>query len=434
MPNESEPSSFSVRIEKIVYPGRSLAVYQGKVVFTDEGLPGELVEVRVTKERPNYLEARTVLIEEASPQRRPARCDHYRACAPYQVIDYPLQVELKTLQVEELLGRRLGVEPWCPAVKPSPETWGYRNKARFHLIGREGHLAPAYHEPDSTRSYVPVGACHLISERMNGLLASALELLNAARVTAVKEVEVKETADGGEMLLILSGAKYSKAALPAGFGPNLKKRFPLSGLIWLTETGERVSEVILQGRDFLEEKAGGLTYRIGARSFFQVNRFLLEDTISLVRSAAGETGARRIADLYCGLGTFGLALAAGAEEVWGVESDPGNIAFLEQNMRLNKADNFRLGRGTTEDWAGRILAGQPDLVIVDPPRKGLGPRVVGSILKSPPPRLFYLSCDPATLARDLKSLLARYKLERLWLLDFFPHTPHIETLSVLART
>lgn len=434
MSNESGPASFAVRIDRIVYPGRSLADHQGKVVFTDEGLPGELVEVKVTKERPNYIEARTVLVEEASPRRRPARCDHYRTCSPYQVIDYPLQVELKTFQVEDLLGRRLGVEPGFPAVKPSPEVWGYRNKARFHLIGHAGHLEPAYHVPESTRSYVPVGTCHLISERMNGLLASALELLNAARVTAVKEVEVKETADGGEMLLILSGAKYSRTALPAALGPKLKKRFPLSGLIWLTETGERVSEVILQGRDFIEEKAGGLTYRVGARSFFQVNRFLLEDTLGLIRSAAAEAGARRIADLYCGLGTFGLALAAGAEEVWGVESDPGNIAFLEQNVRLNKADNFRLGRGTTEDWAGRILAGKPDLVIVDPPRKGLGPRVVGPILKSPPPRIFYLSCDPATLARDLKSLLTRYTLERLWLLDFFPHTPHIETLSLLART
>jgi len=434
MSREPGPTTFSVRIDKIVYPGRSLADHRGKVVFTDEGLPGELVEVRVTKERPNYIEARTVLVVEASPQRRPARCDHYLACSPYQVIDYPFQVEMKTLQVEDLLGRRLGVERRAMSVKASPETWGYRNKARFHLIGGEGHLAPAYHEPDSTRSYVPVGTCHLISERMNGLLVSTLEALNAAGVTAVKEVEVKETADGGEMLLILSGARYSKAALPAALGPRLKKQFPLSGLIWLTETGERLSEVILRGRDFIEEKVGGLAYRIGARSFFQVNRFMLDETLGLIRAAARKAGARRIADLYCGLGTFGLALAAGAEEVWGVECDPGNIAFLEQNVRLNKVDNFHLGRGTTEEWAGRILAAKPDLVIVDPPRKGLGPRVVGPILKSPPPWLFYLSCDPATLARDLNSLLTRYKLERLWLLDIFPHTPHIETLSLLVRS
>jgi 23S rRNA (uracil1939-C5)-methyltransferase len=403
------------------------------VVFTDEGLPGELVEVRVTKERPNYIEGRTERVVEASPRRRPARCGHYKACSPYQVIDHPFQIEVKTRQVEELLGRGLGIGPVSPAVKPSPEIWGYRNKARFHLIGREGHLAPAYHEPDSTRTYVRVESCHLISERMNGLLAAALEMLNAARVTAVRDIEVKETADGGEMLLVLSGAKYSKTALPAALGPSLKKRFPLGGIVWLTENGERVSEVILGGKDFIEEKAGGLTYRLGARSFFQVNRFLLEDTLGLVCGAAAEAGARRIADLYCGLGTFGLALAAGAEEVWGVESDPANIAFLQQNVRLNKADNFRLGRGTAEDWAGRILAEQPDLVIVDPPRKGLGPRVVGPILQSPPPWLFYLSCDPATLVRDIKGLLTRYKLERLWLLDFFPHTPHIETLSLLAR-
>jgi len=428
-----EDGSISVRIDKVVYPGRSLAGHQGKALFTDEGLPGELVKLKVLKERPAFFEARTLSILEASDKRREPRCAHYRACSPYQVIDYSFQTELKKAQVTEMLGHELGLEVGPLTMKASPETWGYRNKARFHLVGREGKLSLAYHEPDSPRDLVPVQSCFLLSERMNALLASALALLNKAKVTAVKEVEVRESARQGDLLLILAGERFKKGTLPGSFGPELKKTFSPAGLIWQTAPGGSGTEIILAGKDYIEDRVGGLVYRLGGRSFFQVNRFLLEEAVGEVRNIAARVEARRIADLYCGLGTFGLALAAGAEEVWGVEQDPVNVGFLRQNIRLNGIDNFAVRSGPAEEWLERALAWKPDLVMVDPPRKGLGPRVTDPILKTPPPWLLYLSCDPATLTRDLKSLLRVYALHRLTIYDFFPHTPHIETLSLLGR-
>lgn len=428
-----ENGFIQVRIDKVVYPGRSLARYQGKALFSDEGLPGELVQVKVLKERPGFIEARTVSILEASDKRREPRCEHYRVCSPYQVMDYAFQTELKRSQVAEILGHELGLEAGLLTLKASPETWGYRNKARFRLIGREGRLSLAYHEPDSPREHVPVRSCFLLSERMNGLLDAALALLNKARVTAVKEVEVRESSRLGDLLLILSGDRYKKGILPGSFATELKRSFSPAGVLWQTSAGRSGPDVILSGKDFIEDKVGGLTYRLGGRSFFQVNRFLLEETVGEVRDIALRAEARRIADLYCGLGTFGLALAGGAEEVWGVEQDPTNVGFLGQNIRLNGIDNFAIRSGPAEEWLERTLAWKPDLVMVDPPRKGLGPRITGPFQKAPPPRLLYLSCDPATLVRDLKSLLRVFVLERMTIYDFFPHTPHIETLSMLVR-
>jgi 23S rRNA (uracil1939-C5)-methyltransferase len=144
-------------------------------------------------------------------------------------------------------------------------------------------------------------------------------------------------------------------------------------------------------------------------------------------------GTERLADLYCGVGTFGLASAGSVKEVLGIESEAANIAFLRQNIALNKAANFKIFEGSAEEWAPTVLVGQIDAVIFDPPRKGLGPEIVKSLLASPASRVFYLSCNPTTLARDLKTLSAAYALKVIRGYDFFPHTPHIETLAVLER-
>ncbi len=433
MADESSPLRDRVRIERVVYPGRSLARRRGKVIFTDEGLPGELVEVEITRDRADFSEARTVGVLEPSVDRREPRCEHYRACSPYQVMDYGLQVEIKRRQVGDMLGPRLGLDPGVWTVKPSPQPWGYRNRARFHLMGKPGALTLAYNSPGSVRDYVPVGTCSLVSDRMNELLTSALRILNASRTTTVRDIEARETGSGSELLLVLAGGKFRTDALPRSLVPELKKHFPLRGLVWLAETRSRVMETIVHGLGYIEEQAGGVRYRLGARSFFQVNRFLLEDVLTEVRRVAAESGARRVADLYCGVGTFGLALAAGAEDVQGVESDPVNTALLSQNIQRNGIANFTVRQGTAEEWISRVLAGKPDLVMVDPPRKGLGSLITGPLVQSPPPRLLYLSCDPATLGRDLKSLRNAYSLRRAEVFDFFPQTPHIETLVVLER-
>jgi 23S rRNA (uracil1939-C5)-methyltransferase len=422
-----------VRVEDVVYPGKALARHEGKALFTDEGLPGELVEVDVLKERTGFIEARTVDVLEPSPRRRGPRCEHYWACSPYQVIEDGFQLDLKRRQLEGILGRRLGSAAPGVEVRPSPKTWGYRNRVRFHLLGRPGSLSLAYNSPGSDRDFVPVTFCHLVSDQMGAVLTSALEILNRARTSGVEDIEVRETASGSEVLLSLAGGKFESGRLPRALGPELRRQFPLSGMVWLAKGRSGTQEAIVFGRDFLEETAGGMVYRLGARSFFQVNRFLFEAALETARGLAAGLEKGRVADLYCGVGTFGLALAAGASQVEGVESDPANLAFLARNVRANGASNFLVRAGTAEDWIGKVLAGKPDLVVLDPPRKGLGPRITGPLLAAPPARVLYLSCDPSTLVRDLVPLVTRFDLRRVTLFDFFPQTPHIESLCWLER-
>lgn len=433
MAPETPRTRILLRIERIVYPGRSLARREGKVIFTDEGLPGELVEAEIIRDRKDYGEARTTAVLEPAAERRAPRCKHYRACSPYQVLDYDLELRVKRDQVAELIGRRPGLEPEKLVIQPSPETWGYRNRARFHLLGQPGSLTLAYNRPGSTREFIPVEWCFLVSERMNGLLAATLEGLNAAETEGVADIEVRESGSRSGVLVVLSGGRYRREAIPRSLVPDLTERFPLKGLVWLEEWGGAVRERVIFGAGELEEEAAGVRYRFGARSFFQVNRYLLGEALLEARRAADEVGARKIADLYCGVGTFGLALAAQADEVEGVESEPANTARLKRNIPLNGLTNFRVRAGTAERWIREVLGHGPDLVMVDPPRKGLGPSITGPLRDDPPGRLVYLSCDLATLARDLADLRGRFTLTRLTLLDFFPHTPHIETLSVLDR-
>lgn len=422
-----------VRVEDVVYPGRALARREGKALFTDEGLPGELVEVEVLKEKAGHIEAATIDIVEPSSRRRLPRCEHYRACSAYQVMEDDLQLEIKGRQLEGILGRRLG--PAAPAVevRPSPMTWGYRNRVRFHLVGDPGSLSLAYNVPGSDRDYVALERCHLISDPMAALLAATLGLLNESRTAGIEDIEVREAGSGGEMLLTLSGGKFEKDRLPPGLGPGLAKRFPLSGVIWLTRSGSGDRGTLIFGRDHVEDRAGGIVYRLGPRSFFQANRFLLEDAVKTTRELVGSPGRGRVADLYCGVGTFGLALAGRVAAVEGVESDPANLGFLALNIRANGVSNFLIRAGTAEDWIGKVLAARPDVVLMDPPRRGLGTRITNPLLASPPPRILYLSCDPSTLVRDLVPLATRYDIRRAILFDFFPQTPHIETLCWLER-
>ncbi len=422
-----------VRVEDVVYPGKALARREGKALFTDEGLPGELIEVVVLKEKTGHIEATTVDVVEPSPRRRGPRCEHYRACSPYQVMEDAFQLEIKHRQLQEILGRRLGSAAPVVEVRPSPRTWGYRNRVRFHLLGRPGGLSLAYNIPGSDRDYVALEHCHLISEQMGAVLTAALDVLNESGTAGIEDIEVREPGAGGEVLLVLAGAGLGADRLPPALGPELKKRFPLSGVVALARSRSGTQETTVYGRDFVEETAGAVVYRLGARSFFQVNRFLIEEALETARELAGGLGRARVADLYCGVGTFGLALAGRVAAVEGVESDPANLGFLARNIRANGVSNFLIRAGTAEDWIGKVLAGRPDLVLVDPPRRGLGPRITDPLLASPPPRVLYLSCDPSTLVRDLVPLATRFDLRRVMLFDFFPQTPHIETLCWLER-
>jgi 23S rRNA (uracil-5-)-methyltransferase RumA len=421
-----------IKIEKIVYPGRRLGLLEGKVVFTDRGLPGEQVEIEILKDRRSYADARTLRIVEPSPSRVEPRCGHYLACSPYQDMDYATETAIKQRQVTEILTRELK-RPFDPVpFAPSPEVWGYRNKIGLRVLREDDRVQFVYHEPGEQALFVPVDRCHLVPDRVNDLLAALRAAIEGVPLATVDGVEVRTTRAGESLLVVDLAAETEKAAVAAAFGA-LKKGHKLVGAVASIYDGKRFRDEKLFGRDFVEERAGGLVFRIGARSFFQINIAILERVFEDVAAAAGPVADAVVADLYCGLGTFGMSLARRTREVFGVEPEAGNIAFLKKNLELNGIGNFAVCEGTAEDWLPDVLEREPAVVILDPPRRGVDPEIVKRLVEDPVPRILYLSCNPTTLARDLKGLVAAYAIKGVQAYDFFPHTPHIETLTVLEH-
>jgi 23S rRNA (uracil1939-C5)-methyltransferase len=422
-----------IRIEKIVYPGRRMGLMEGKVVFTDRGLPGETVEVEVFKDRRSYAEARTIGIVEPSPARVEPRCAHYLACSPYQDMDYGLEIEVKRTQVMEILTRELKRPIKHFEMTPSPQVWGYRNKIGLRVLREDGLAKFVYHEPGEQESFVAVDRCHLAADRVNDLMTGLLRTINEVPLPTVEGVEIRTSASSGESLVLCHlDSETGTAAVAAAFG-GLKREFGLAGAMASIFDGKHFRDEKLFGRDFIEEKTGGLVFRIGARSFFQTNVGILERVFEDMAHAAGPVSEAVIADLYCGVGTFGLFLAKRSREVFGVEPEAGNVAFLKKNLALNGIGNFAVCEGTAEEWLPEILQREPAVVVLDPPRRGVDPGIVSELVDDPVPRIIYLSCNPTTLARDLKGFLAGYDLVDVRVYDFFPHTPHIETLAVLDQ-
>jgi tRNA/tmRNA/rRNA uracil-C5-methylase (TrmA/RlmC/RlmD family) len=420
-------------VEKIVYPGERLAHREGRAVFMDEGLPGETVEAESLKDARSHIEARAVRIIEPSPSRIEPRCGHYRACGTYQVLPYPDQVALKKDQLREILSEAAETNPEEIGFVPAPEPWRYRNRVRFRIV-RAGRTASlAYRRPGSETAFVEAGACQLVSGKLSDMLEAAREIVEAANIRSVVEIEGRESRADGGLLLVLHRNSPARPGDIDPFLTGLRPRFTLRGIVASHKAGRGIRTAAEWGDEHLEETIAGRAFRFGAASFFQVNTPMLEAALEGIAAFADEGRAGRMADLYCGIGTFGIALAGRFQEVAGVESGPENIAYLKANLRANDVSHFRIHEGRSEEWADIVLEKGIDLAVVDPPRKGLDPAVVRSLRAHPPAALAYLSCNPSTLARDLRGLLDVYRVRSLRGFDFFPQTPHIETLACLVR-
>jgi 23S rRNA (uracil-5-)-methyltransferase RumA len=420
-------------IEKIVYPGERLAHWEGRTVFTDEGLPGETVEVEIVKDAKSHIEARTVRIVAAVPARVEPRCGHYRACGAYQVLPYDEQTSLKAAQLRDMVAETARIDPAAIAFAASAEPWHYRNRVRFRVVWTGRAAALAYRVPGTETSFVEAGTCHLVSAGIIELLEACRGIIESARLRTIVEIEARESGVPDGWLLCLHRNSPSRTGDIDPFLTGLLPSFNLKGIVSVRKAGRGVRATTEWGRETIEERIGGRTFRIGPSSFFQVNRPMLEKTLDEIHDFAGAAEGGRLADLYCGIGTFGIALAGRFREIAGVESEPDNIALLKANIEANKILNFRIHEGRSEEWTDIILEKGVDLAVVDPPRKGLEPAVVRSLCARPPAALAYLSCNPATLIRDLRGLLDVYRVSSIRGYDFFPQTPHIETLALLVR-
>jgi 23S rRNA (uracil1939-C5)-methyltransferase len=432
-------------VDSLAFGGAGVARLNGYVVFVAGGIPGDRVRAEVQKSKRAYAEARAVEILEPGADRIEPRAKH--PGAPWQVLPYERQLEVKHAQVEDAL-RRIGrleefeLEPIVPAV----ETWRYRNKLEYSFgTDPDDRLVCGFHAPGRWEEIVELTDCLLASESANVARERVVEWCRAAGLAAfdrrthegfLRNLVVREGRRTGELQvrLVTSPGELDRQGLVAAAGP-------VSGLLWtqtdsVAETTQEGETELLIGSEHLEEEIGGMRVRIAPNAFFQTNTEMADRLYGLAIGYAAPAGTERVYDLYCGIGTIGLLMAPRAAEVWGLELVEEAIADAIANARLNEIDNTRFFAGDVRLALRELVqeAGRPDTVVVDPPRSGLSQKVVRRIIEAAPRRIVYVSCNPTTLAPNAAQLVeAGYRLRRVRPVDMFPQTPHIECVALLER-
>ena len=414
----------------MAHGGEALGRSGGKVVFVDGGLPGEQVQAAVYEERPHYARARLVQVLRPSPDRIDVpRCPHFgdplerfspdgvalatRFCGgcQWQHIAYAAQLRYKReILVDQL--RRIGkVEE--PPVQPTigmREPWGYRNHAQFRIVedGRLGFIGI------DGRSVVGIDVCHIIHPLLQELL-EALEL----DFPALERVALRAGIRTGDQMVVLETTADEPPAVEIDI---------TCSCVLLLSDGVAVA---LAGRTYIVEELAGRRFRISAGSFFQANTEMAEVLVETVRRYLAPTGSETLLDAYCGVGTFGLCLVNDVRQVVGIEANP--IALDDALENTAEGENAVFYEGTV-GAALPVIEEEIDIAVLDPPRQGLEPEALEALVDRAPSRIAYVSCDPATLARDVRRFReAGYELVEVQPVDMFPQTYHIEAVALLVR-
>lgn len=435
-------------IEKLIYGGDGLSRGpadergQGKAVFVPFVLAGERVDATVVEQKPGFLRARADRILQPSPERIEPGCPYFLSCGGchYQHAGYEHQLEIKRGILRETVQRLAKIEPPEIVAHPS-QPWQYRNRTRLK-VRTTPDFAIGYHRMNS-HDLLGVEQCPISSPLINRAIRTMWQLGRERLVSsAVMEIEFFANAEDDRLLVELSlpdqyWKRPSKPTLTE-FVSRLREAMPeIAGVAAFRMTRQGAVREKIPGEfreafgdDQLTYTAGGHEYHVSAGSFFQTNRYLADTLIKLV--TGGHSGATAL-DLYAGAGLFTLPLSQNFGQVWAVEIAP----YSSRDLKRNAPSNVTAFRQTTEEFLKRHageLADPVDLIVVDPPRAGLGERVTSSLAAMSASRITYVSCNPSTLARDLKGLLAAgFRIESMDLIDLFPQTFHIESITRLVR-
>jgi 23S rRNA (uracil1939-C5)-methyltransferase len=433
--------TLEVAVERGVYRGQGLARHQGQVVFVPRGLPGDRLRVRVVSVTPGYVKAEIEEVLAAGPGRVESRCPHFAQCGgcAYQHLDPAAQAALKESVLLDAL-RRAGA-PWegPRPVRPSPAA-GWRTRATLHLerAGAGLHGGPqradglrlGFHQEGSHRM-VDIERCLQLSDTMMAAVRGLRAALEARPALArhVRDVEMAESFDGRRLVASLETDLDPRQAVSASA---LAGAVPaLTGLGVLAGEGRRQRFLLLKGDAHVEATVHGLTLRSHVQSFFQANRFLVDALVQEVLDRTPPGGS--VLDLYAGVGLFALPLGRRAEEVRGLEGNPTAVEDARANAEAAGLSHVRIHHGDVREMAA-WPARTDERVVLDPPRSGAGPEVVGLIAARRPLSVVYVSCDPPTLGRDLKVFTAAgYTPASMTAFDLFPDTFHLETVVHLVR-
>jgi 23S rRNA (uracil1939-C5)-methyltransferase len=440
-------------VDSLAYGGNGVARLDGFVVFVRRGLPGDRVRARVTKVKRGFAEALAVDVLEPSSLRVEAPCSHYPACGGcrFQDLAYDAQVEAKEEQVRDALRRIGGIaEPPLEPIVPAESQFFYRNKLEYSFTQTPSGPALGFHKAGRWDEVLEIEKCWLTTDLGNAIRNAVrdwsreegLEAYDQAEGTGyLRHLVYREGRNTGQVLVMLvtaPGEKFEREYLV-----EVLRRFPeVRSIHWaVNDTPSEVTNLpstLLWGDDAIEEELLGQRFRIRPNAFLQTNTEMAERLYALAIEYAGLTGGETVYDLYCGTGTIGIAMAPHALSVWGVDISEESIACALENLDLNAIGNAAFFAGNV----GQVLeelrerAGAPDVVVVDPPRAGLAGKALRRTGELGATRLVYVSCNPTTLASDVKVLQTEYgyELRRVRPVDMFPHTPHVETVSLLERT
>jgi len=440
-------------VESLAYGGNGVARLDGFVVFVRRGLPGDRVRARVTKVKRSHAEALATEVVRPGPQRVEAPCAHYPACGGcrFQDLEYGAQLAQKESQVRDAFERIAGIAdtPLEPIVPCEPEIFHYRNKLEYSFTQTPSGPALGFHKAGRWDEVLDIERCWLTTEVGNGIREAVrawareegLEAYSQADGTGyLRHLVVREGRNTGQTLVQLVTAPGER--FETGYFVDVLRRFPeVRSVHWsVNETPAEVTNLptrLLWGEEWIEEEVRGLRFRVRPNAFLQTNTAMAERLYGLAAEAAQLTGGETVWDLYCGIGTIGLSLAPRALTVWGIEVSEESVACALENAELNGITNAAFFAGNVGEVVRELLdrSGPPDVVIVDPPRAGLAGKALRRLGEIGAPRIVYVSCNPTTLAGDVKSLRGEYGYEllRATPVDMFPHTPHVECVALLER-
>lgn len=451
--------------------GKALARVDGLVVFVSGAVPGDVADVRVTKKKSSFAEADAIRIVTPSADRVPAFCAHFGTCGgcKWQDLDYGKQVEYKRQQVIDNLERLGGLTlPEVPPTLTSPSTTHYRNKLEFTAsahrwftkeeLGALGEItdrnALGFHIPQRFDKVMQVDHCHLQPEPSDAIrnfirrhaAEQRLSFYDIRGNSGFLRTVMVRTANTGQCMVLLAFGEENIDARE-GLLDALRTNFPaITSLLW-TINGKKNDTIwdldvhVFHGSDHIVEELkddgfAPLRFRIGPKSFFQTNPAQAQRLYETALGFAGLTGSEKVYDLYCGAGSISLFIARHCAQVIGAEIVPEAVRDAEVNARDNGITNVRFEAGDLRhllDGAFIARHGRPDVLITDPPRAGMHEDVVARIREMAPGRIVYVSCNPATQARDLSLLKDLYAVTHVQPVDMFPHTYHVENVVRLER-
>ena len=459
----------NITIAACAAEGKALARVDDKVVFVPFVVPGDVVDLQVKKKKKSYMEAVAVKLHAASPLRTQPMCSHYGVCGgcKWQCLRYEEQLKAKQQQVYDCLHRIGKVElPDFEPILGSAKIYGYRNKLEFGFSNKrwlteeevrqdvkyEVMDAVGFHITGAFDKILDIEECMLMDPINNLIrndirqyaLSHGLEFYDLRQNSGLLRSLMIRTSNTGELMFLvqfrIDTPEQQKQADDLML--HLSESFPqITSLLYVDNHkandtfGDQEIHVV-KGKDYIYEQMGDLLFKVGPKSFYQTNTEQAYELYKVVRTFAGLTGSELVYDLYTGTGTIANFVARQAQKVIGIEYVPEAIEDAKVNSEINKIDNTLFYAGDMKDLLNREFIeahGRPDVIITDPPRAGMHQDVIDAILFAAPQKIVYVSCNPATQARDLQLLDAAYKVEKVQPVDMFPHTQHVENVVLLVR-